>query len=1117
MRTLEFEDFDIKTVTLEGTNLVEAGAGTGKTYSIAILALRLLLEKEYAIKDLLMVTFTKPATAELESRIRQFVRIAYNYCNDAPTQDQVIIDIVNKFNDKEKAKRLLGKALLELDETSIYTIHSFCHKTLTEFAFETGQIFGSEGLEDLTELINDEVNAFWRNEVSTLDSELLKELRTCTYKVYTDRPKYLTRDSITTVINKAMAGMAFNGETRKITSFDEYKAAREAIDEGITVLINNNKQDYINRINNHTGERYTAKAKLNLVDRLSEPLGFVTHIIKTTAQHDNAIFSAEKKIFLEAKAEKDALPIRIINDLFKKAVDTITPRITAELRTRNQVSFDEMIKLLHQALANPKLKTLLQERYPAVFIDEFQDTDNFQYAIFNTLFGSASILFFIGDPKQAIYAWRKADITTYFAAREGVNKRYKMKTNFRSNEKLVEAFNKFFQKTSDFDPFCNDSTSAEKMIEYTDVTANSNKPQKELSMDNKSMEPITIFTDLQTESQINAAVCDTVSALLANGKLAGETIKPSNIAILTRTNREAQGLSDILKSNKIPAIVISDEKIFSSPEAKYLMFFLEAVNTISIKTIARALLSPFTGFGSSKIKDLDPDVNVNLFRGYLDTLKKDGIYTCVSRFVADYKIKEHLLSESVKGGHRILSNLLQLSEELQNAQKKRGLDETELLSFLKKAIDGIETAGDNYLQRIESDNDALTIITVHKSKGLEYDIVLIPFMDLAVNTRGAFTSYRNDQNGAYEFTTNKGIDPKAVAYFETQTEQENSRLIYVAITRAKYQCFIYKNDKETALSPYINSLASKTDYKELIVVKKYTNYNAVYTPDIVTFNYNYPEVPNFELKDKNWSKMSYSALSGAHKSSPKISSKVYKTEYDEFIFSELERGTNAGEFLHSIFEWIDFTDHDSWAGVLEKSLKRYLPTKRKFKEPLREFLKVILTTEITGLEDSIFLDRISNAQKCNELEFDINLNEFQVSQLATLSTDRIEIHTSNAGKLYGVLNGLMDLFFHYNGKYYILDWKSNYLGDDLNDYAPDKLNEAMNENNYHLQYLIYTYAAKKYLEFKITNFDYSKQFGGVIYLFLRGVRPGSNTGVFVTKPTEHQISALDTIFSGVNT
>jgi exodeoxyribonuclease V beta subunit len=353
-----------------------------------------------------------------------------------------------------------------------------------------------------------------------------------------------------------------------------------------------------------------------------------------------------------------------------------------------------------------------------------------------------------------------------------------------------------------------------------------------------------------------------------------------------------------------------------------------------------------------------------------------------------------------------------------------------------------------------------------------------------------------------------------VAYFETQTEQENSRLIYVAITRAKYQCFIYKNDKETALSPYINSLAGKTDYKELIVVKKYTNYNAVYTPDIVTFNYNYPEVPNFELKDKNWSKMSYSALSGAHKSSPKISSKVYKTEYDQFIFSELERGTNAGEFLHSIFEWIDFTDPDSWEGVLDKSLKRYLPKESEFKEPLTEFLKVILTTEITGLDESIFLDRISNAQKCNELEFDINLNEFQVSQLATLSTDRIEIHTSNAGKLYGVLNGLMDLFFHYNGKYYILDWKSNYLGDDLNDYAPDKLNEAMNENNYHLQYLIYTYAAKKYLEFKITNFDYSKQFGGVIYLFLRGVRPGSNTGIFVTKPTVQQIEALDEIFTG---
>lgn len=175
---------------------------------------------------------------------------------------------------------------------------------------------------------------------------------------------------------------------------------------------------------------------------------------------------------------------------------------------------------------------------------------------------------------------------------------------------------------------------------------------------------------------------------------------------------------------------------------------------------------------------------------------------------------------------------------------------------------------------------------------------------------------------------------------------------------------------------------------------------------------------------------------------------------------------------------------------------------------------MILNAEIAISGEKIILNKISNAQKCNELEFDLNLNEFQVSKLAELSNDTIEIHTSNVGKLYGVLNGLMDLFFEYNGKYYILDWKSNYLGDDLNDYTPDKLNEAMNENNYHLQYLIYTYAAKKFLEFKIKDFDYEKQFGGVIYLFLRGVRKASDNGIFTSKPSLDEINHLDNILSG---
>lgn len=292
---------------------------------------------------------------------------------------------------------------------------------------------------------------------------------------------------------------------------------------------------------------------------------------------------------------------------------------------------------------------------------------------------------------------------------------------------MLRFFNNFFEPTDDFDPFVNDRSDPEKRINYTDVDANTEKEQKDVKLDGIPFKPITIFNGLNKADEINYAVCDTVSALLSNGTFGNKVIMPDSIAILVRTNKEAQSLKGLLDERNIPAIVMSDDKIFFSAEAEYLQYFLEAVNNISIKNIARALLSPFTGYGSKEIVKLDPDVNVSLFKKYSEILKKDGIYTCTSRFVADYKIKEHLLSETVQGGQRKLSNLLQLGEELQNVQKNKGLDSAELLSFLKKARGGMETDGDNYVQRIESDNAALTIITVHKARVLNMILFLLLF------------------------------------------------------------------------------------------------------------------------------------------------------------------------------------------------------------------------------------------------------------------------------------------------------------------------------------------------------------------------------------------------------
>ena len=227
----------------------------------------------------------------------------------------------------------------------------------------------------------------------------------------------------------------------------------------------------------------------------------------------------------------------------------------------------------------------------------------------------------------------------------------------------------------------------------------------------------------------------------------------------------------------------------------------------------------------------------------------------------------------------------------------------------------------------------------------------------------------------------------------------------------------------------------------------------------------------------------------------------------------MERGAHIGNLLHTIFEYIDFTDSGQWQKTIDINLKRYIPKKQEiYSSQLPGFLKHILgaSIQIPG-EKPFNLKNVPNLKKINELEFDINISDMNLSKLYDLQTESVGF-SFKAVHLNGILNGLIDLFFEHDDKYYILDWKSNYLGDSLEDYTSEKLNDAMNENNYHLQYYIYSMAAKRFLESKLDNFDYESQFGGVIYLFLRGMRADENTGVFTTKLSLETVRKMEEVF-----
>jgi exodeoxyribonuclease V beta subunit len=223
--------------------------------------------------------------------------------------------------------------------------------------------------------------------------------------------------------------------------------------------------------------------------------------------------------------------------------------------------------------------------------------------------------------------------------------------------------------------------------------------------------------------------------------------------------------------------------------------------------------------------------------------------------------------------------------------------------------------------------------------------------------------------------------------------------------------------------------------------------------------------------------------------------------------------------LHNIFEFVNFTENvdAKWENVIDISLQQFLPKYRgEFNNELLEMINNVVKANIIFEDLSFFLSQVDYEHRKSEIEFDINVKRFKVDQLMELQSlmpEGFEINAKTNEDIEGVLNGFVDLFFEYNGKYYVLDWKSNFLGDTMEDYTEGKLIEAMNESNYHLQYLIYTMAMKKYLSMKIPNFDYEKQFGGAIYVFLRGVREDQPNGIFTHKPSIELIKNLEAIFN----
>ena len=1118
--------FDAKTVELQQANLIEASAGTGKTYSIAILCLRLLLEKNMAISQILMVTFTKAAVAELETRIRAFVLLAHQASIGQSIGDETIAEIVstsiNNFGDSETEARLKN-ALLFLDETAILTIHSFCQGTLSEYAFETNQIFGAEAMSqvDLNELTVDRVNHFWRNHITQLELPLLKYLF----------PNYLKKDTLQEFIQNALSGKTllalapFEPDLLSVDHQKEMVAHLFNLQKNIEQALQN-VYDYIIQHEDELRvkvekDRY---AKKEFPAILNDPPVLVALIQKRIgSDYVLIIFKEVIELMNLVAVERNTLKEQLhlfSNKLYRLAIKTICGEVQDFKEAESLLAFDDMIGKLHKAVAvqqNPALIAALRNKYKAVFIDEFQDTDKLQYEVFNTLFGTDTVLFYIGDPKQSIYGWRKADILTYFKAGNAVDNRYGMNTNFRSSDGIIGAQNSFFKPDADFDTF--HFGDAEDAIHYHAVSAPENNEKGELLYDGLPVAPMSVCEN-NNNDEIIATVQATVVQLLSDAHFTivenngPRPIKPSDIGIIVRKKDQSKKVRAAMAAFKIPAVTIDDTKLSDTIEATEMLYVLSAVQDITANNINKALLSGLTGLLIADIQQLNEELVLTQFKRYQLTWTVEGVYVMLMQFLTDYKVKTVLLNAETKSGERSLSNVLQLIELFHNVQARNQYAPKELIHWLQKLIEGKITQGDEYEQRVESDADAVKIITIHSCKGLEYNIVLAPFLDLDTKVHGDFASFRDDASGEYLFANKAILNDDQTALITTQLEQENRRLLYVAITRAKYKCYLNNSlaayYKDSCLKPFIAAIKASAPAAIAFETPPPSPVDYSYDQNQKRFPIDYKKAAGFKLTQLNWRKLSYTFLNPEHTPNPITVTGEVGDAYDDFIFKQLQKGAYTGNLLHYIFECMDFSDNTHWPKLIDSALKRLSPGNQEaYAEQLQQLLVHVTQTPLVCGEQTFNLAAIDTEHCLNEFEFDFTVEPFYCKQISALSTPTVPLRVQSDAQLEGIMNGKMDLFFEQGGKYYILDWKSNFLGDRIADYSAEQVAAAMADNNYHLQYHIYTVAICKYLALRIPDFDYATHFGGVIYLFVRGVRQDATTGIFFNKPEWATIEALD--------
>ena len=1229
--------FNLVRNPLRGFNLIDASAGTGKTYTICGLVLRLLIEKELTIDQILVVTYTEAATEDLRDRIRQKLHQALKDITSGQSEDGFLQEYFKHITHRNEAKQRVSDALRSFDEAAIFTIHSFCQRMLLENSLESNTLFDTELVADDSYLIQEIIQDFWRQNFynsSNLFTEyfsdklspdgLLKFLNT-----FISRPLLQFIPAI-----ELDEGCAHLPETEA-----EYIEAYRAVCRTWESARSDVSQD----LNNSTGLKRNIYKKAQIPELLDNMENMAASSRPSLYLFDKFAHFTSSKIISATKSKEtpNILPfyeicgnlLRIQSNLLdnyercllalkKRLTDSFYNEFNLRKKRDNIFSFDDLLRKLHEAFSGPggpAFARTVAQKYPAVLIDEFQDTDPLQFEIFSAIYKQQSLLFLIGDPKQAIYSFRGADIFTYMdAASSRPHSHYTLDVNHRSEPELVNAVNALFNRSQR--PFIFDA------ISFQPVSSAKKEEQEYLTIDGKQEEPFQLWyldgfpaqqktarsaktdtpklTKAATRQTIIAAVASEVARLLTlaaenRACINGQKLHPGDIAILVRKNDEARQMQLALTEFQVPSVLHSGEDLFASKEAREMALLLGAIAVPQdIRKVKTGLLTRLIGLQANDIELDNPATEkviehwLTRFKAYHGLWNRYGFIQMFWTIMADNRMRERMLG--FENGERILTNILHLAEILHQEASKQGLNMTALLGYLHDRLATIQAKNTEHQLRLESDDDRVKIVTIHKAKGLEYPVVFCPFTwegSRLTSGKGCIFHQQNKTQNRTELIYDGG-SPELETHLQIALKEEmaeNLRLLYVAVTRAIHRCYLvwgpikgaetsapayllHQGPAGTSSTPQNTDAVYGPDYtlikntadrflklstgefladlKELEDDSEGTIKisSVIETPDASQLQAENDSIP---LKPRNftgtitadWKISSFSSLATYKSTAGKfrLATEEFSPGQDESPAIQLmdeeqtdqthekekynvysfPHGAGAGTMLHELLEQVDFStvQPETIENIIYEKLLSfgYDPAwQPAIVEMLENLANVSLHNDIPGLT----LSSIPPRNCLHELEFYFPLSRISPESLRSIFKQNIIKSTSAIpGSLIeqqldrltfsparGFMKGFIDLVFKFQGKFYLVDWKSNYLGSDVENYTNDRLVDSIYSGFYFLQYHLYCFALHLYLKHRLPEYRYETHFGGVFYIFLRGVQQkmGPGHGIFYDLP-EHSM------------